>query len=446
MLDALESSPSADPAVLAHHAAGAGDTIRTLRYAAHAGRAAARSGAHTQAAAFFRIALDQGVAATPADEAELLELLAGECYLTDHLDDAIAASERAMALRERSQDLAGVSTNHHALSVYQWYNANRDVAEQHAEAAAAVLDSESDLRSDTDRVRFGHAVAMQSYLAVQANDVDRARTLLRRAAAVSAEIKADIDPSLSVRIRLIGGICDVLEDCGGSREATLSILDGAHEQLDEIYSSGYSNLTYLDVEQRRLRDATELLAFTLPLTVERDLPICHVWQLGARGRLKLIEGDWREAVVDADTVLSGPSSPLARTWPHLLRGLVRLRTGGDADADLEGAWQLASRLAEPMRMLPAAAALVERAWLKGQSDDRLEECRDLLQRTTRAGLEWARGELASWLHRLDPTRHWTYPATSPSRISCRSVVISQLRPRCGRHSAHRTNALSPSST
>jgi hypothetical protein len=55
-------------------------------------------------------------------------------------------------------------------------------------------------------------------------------------------------------------------------------------------------------------------------------------------------------------------------------------------------------------MLPAAAALVERAWLKGHDDDRLEECRDLLLRTPLVGLEWARGELAAWLHRLDPTR------------------------------------------
>jgi hypothetical protein len=61
----------------------------------------------------------------------------------------------------------------------------------------------------------------------------------------------------------------------------------------------------------------------------------------------MIEGDWDDAIVDADIVLSGPSAPLARTWPHLLRGLVRLRTGGDADADLEDAWQLACRYGEP---------------------------------------------------------------------------------------------------
>jgi DNA-binding CsgD family transcriptional regulator/tetratricopeptide (TPR) repeat protein len=398
MLDALESSPHADPAVLAHHAVSAADAARTLRHATDAGRAAARSGAHTQAAAFFRTALQRGALESAVDEAELLELLAGEYYLIDRLDDAIAASERAMLLRERSQDPAGVSINHHALSVYQWYNANRNIAELHAAAAEVVLQGDPTLRSDAHLGHLGHAFALQAYLAVQANDVGRARILVGRAAEVAAGID---DPTLTVRARLIQGICDVLEGERGSREATLAILRSAHEHFDEIYSSGYSNLTYLDVEQRRLRHAAELLGFTLPLTIERDLPICYVWQLGSRGRMKLMRGDWADALADANVVLAGQSAPLARTWPHLIRGLVALRRGGDADADLEQAWELACRFGEPIRLLPAAAALVERSWLRGIADPRLEQCRALLTAASGVGLEWARGELATWLRRLD---------------------------------------------
>jgi DNA-binding CsgD family transcriptional regulator len=179
------------------------------------------------------------------------------------------------------------------------------------------------------------------------------------------------------------------------------VLGAALEHFDEIYSSGYSNLTYLDVEQRRLRHAAELLGLSLPLTIERDLPICRVWQLGSRGRMKLLRGDWADAVADADLVLAGPSAPLARTWPHLVRGLVTLRRGGDADEDLEAAWELALRYDEPIRLLPAAAALVERSWLRGATDERVDECRALVAAASGAGLEWARGELATWLRRLD---------------------------------------------
>ena len=48
------------------------------------------------------------------------------------------------------------------------------------------------------------------------------------------------------------------------REAILAIMRSAPEHLDEIYSSGYSNLTYLDVEQRRLAQAADLLDLSLP--------------------------------------------------------------------------------------------------------------------------------------------------------------------------------------
>ena len=81
-------------------------------------------------------------------QAELLEWLAEEYYLIDQLDVAIAASDRAMELRRRAGDLAGVSTNHHALSVYHWYNADRDVAERHAADAIAVFDGDDAAADD----------------------------------------------------------------------------------------------------------------------------------------------------------------------------------------------------------------------------------------------------------------------------------------------------------
>jgi DNA-binding CsgD family transcriptional regulator len=253
------------------------------------------------------------------------------------------------------------------------------------------------LGSDASLPLLGHAVAMQAYLAMQANDVERARRLTARAADVASLVD---DPTLTVRAQLTESICDMLEGEQRGREATLSILDGAHE-LDEIYSSGYSNLTYLDVEQRRLCTAAEVLGFTVPLTVERDLPLCRVWQLGSRARMKLLRGDWPDAIIDAEIVLAGPSAPLARTWPHVVRGLIHLRRTGDGDADLDAAWDLAVRFGEPLRLLPAAAAVVERAWLRGVADPRVHQCRDLLATASGVGLEWGRGELAAWLRRLD---------------------------------------------
>jgi DNA-binding CsgD family transcriptional regulator/tetratricopeptide (TPR) repeat protein len=399
MLDALDAAPGADPAVLAHHAVGAGDAAQILRHASDAGRAAARSGAHTQAAAFLRIALDAGPPLAPTEEAELLEALAGELYLIDRLDEAIAASDRALNLRAQAHDTTGMSTNHHSLALYHWYNADRGTAQQHVARAIAVLESEGEARANGQLSQLGHAIAMQAYLAMHESDLGEARALLTQARDIAGG--AD-DPTLSARSRLIEGICSIMGGDEHEREATLAILGSAHEQFDEVYSSGYSNLSYLDVEQRRLREAGEVLEVSLPLTFERDLPICRAWQLGSRGRLKLATGEWDAALADAVTVLSAPSAPLTLTWPHLVRGLLRLRRGlAGSDADLDQAWHLAMRFGESIRMMPAAAAVVERAWLLGGDDDRLARCRTVLG-TTRLGLEWARGDLAVWLRRLDP--------------------------------------------
>ncbi len=113
-------------------------------------------------------------------------------------------------------------------------------------------------------------------------------------------------------------------------------------------------------------------------------------------------GDWASAAADADAVLDAPSAPLARTWPHLVRALVALRRGEDAGTDLDDAWALAVRLGEPIRILPAAAALAERTWLTGEADERVAAAWGLLREHTEPGLEWARGDLAVWLQRLDP--------------------------------------------
>ncbi len=395
LLDSYEATSHVDPAVLTHHALGAGDVERIRKAAYDAGMTAARSGAHTQAAEFFTMALDHGDPVAVEHEAELLELLAWEFYLIDRLPDAISACQRAMRIRQERGESAAVSANHHSLSVYQWYNANRGLAEGHAVEAMTVLGDAAD--DEQQLVQLGQAFAMQAYLAVQASDLDRANTLIARAREIAERTG---DPALSIRVRLIENYGVVLNGDESGREEILAILDAAPKHIDELYSGGWSNITYFDVEQRRLDVAAELLDVSIPLMLEHDLPICRVWQIGSRARLELMVGEWDDATADADRVLDGPSAPLARTWPSLIRALVALRRHGQGAESLTDAWQLACRFAEPIRMLPVAAAIVEMSWITGVSDDRIAQCRELLTGGPTAGLEWSRGELAVWLRRV----------------------------------------------
>ncbi|MEW5808866.1 MAG: AAA family ATPase [Actinomycetota bacterium] len=397
-VEALRTVATPDPAVLTHHALAAGDMTLAVAAAEDAGRAAARTGAHTQACEFFELALQRGVSIDEAVEAELLELLAAEYYLTDRLADAIAASQRALLLRRTLGALAAVSANHHALAVYEWYSGNRGAADQHATDAVDTLKRVAEKHDSTQLCQLGHGLAMQAYLAVQANRIQEAERILPRARDI-ASVVADSD--LLARVELISQYCGILSGEAGSRDRLLAVLSAAPRHIDEIYSSGYTNLTHFDVEQRRLGAAAELLGRSVPLMVEHDLPICRMVQVGSRSRLSLLTGDWDAALVDTESVLGYPSAPLARVWPLLIRGLVALRRHGHDGGSIDQAWELADRFGEPIRMLPVASAFAERSWLTGQPDPRLEQCRVLLRDSvSHTGLEWARGELAVWLHRL----------------------------------------------
>ena len=393
LIEAYQAAGDADPAVLTHHAVGAGDADRIRRSAHRGGIEAARSGAHTQAAQFFALALEKGGRLEARDEAELLELLAWEFYLTDRLAGAIESCRRAMTIRQSLGELTAVSADHHSLSVYQWYSGDRDSAESHAVQAMSVLDGECESQAV---VALGHAFAMQAYLAVQTSDLERAALQIARAREIADSTG---DPDLNVRVQLIHNYTTMLKGDDAGREAILSILHAGPQNIDELYSGGWSNVTYFDVEQRRLDAAADLLDVTIPLMYEHDLPICRAWQTGSRARLQMLVGDWDDALADAERVLDAPSAPLARIWPTLIRALVAIRRDGTGAEALSDAWRLACRFGEPLRTLPAASAIVERAWLTGDTGE-IDMCRELLATTPVTGLEWSRGELAVWLNRV----------------------------------------------
>ncbi|MEV6493534.1 helix-turn-helix transcriptional regulator, partial [Actinoplanes sp. NPDC051633] len=206
------------------------------------------------------------------------------------------------------------------------------------------------------------------------------------------------DDATRVRTRLVDAACDLARGVPIARERLAGTIEEAlAHQLDELASTGYSNISYLDVEQRRLREAERVLEVSLVFTAERDIPICNHWQTAVRSRLRLLEGRWSAAVEDAEDALARSGMPLALLWPHLVAGLVPLRRAGRVDDHLERAWELATRLDEPLRKLPVLAALAERMWLTGTADDRVTGVAEM---SDSAAVAWATGDLAVWLRRL----------------------------------------------
>ncbi|MBO9523742.1 MAG: AAA family ATPase [Nocardioidaceae bacterium] len=395
LLDALEQLEPRDPAVLTHHAVGARDATRAARYAREAADEAIRAGAHSEAAAFLEIALDHLDGAGAAERAALLLDLAYQQYMTSRLGVAIANTRATFPLWEEAGDRAGLSAAHTAVSMYEYYSARRRQAEAHADQAAEIAAG-----ADTPLL-YAQARAARAYLAYMRSDPALAQDYLDQAAAVAAR---EHDGALALRSRLFSAINALAVGTGDARTRLVAETEEARSTgHDELASTGYSNIAYLDVEQGRLRSAERTLETSLPFAAERDIPICRHWQTAVRSRLNLAQGHWSAALEDAGTVLDSDGMPLATLWPLLITGLVPLRRGEQVDTTyLDAAWALADRIDEPVRRLAVLSAVAEWCWTTGQPDARVCEppVADLLGSPDDPTAIWAAGNLALWLRRL----------------------------------------------
>jgi DNA-binding CsgD family transcriptional regulator len=396
LLTALESVSRVDPARLTHHAVAAGDRAKAARYARQAAEEATATGAHTEAAAFFRLALEHLDDASPTERADLLQRRSFELYMTSRLAEAIEAIRLSFPLWEVASDTVGLSSAHETCAIYEYYNARRAEAEAQAEAASSAgLDA-------GDRRSIGEARATRGYLAYMRGDLEAAASAIDESARIAAEYRID---TLAARTLLFRNLTELASGEEKAREAILNDIDAARATVrDELASTGYSQLAYVDVEFRRFRSAERVLEESLPFTIDRDIPICHHWQRAVRSRLRFGQGRWQAAQEDADYVLTEEGMPVARVWPLVVTGLMALRRGMTLDIDdpFEAAWQLANQLDEPLRRLPVLAALAERMWMSGEPDPRVADAVTAVGVLDgRAGTEWVVGDLAAWLARLN---------------------------------------------
>ena len=393
MIDALESV-GAEPSVLAHHAAAAGDVPRILRYAPAAAAEASRSGAHREAVAFSETAL-RHVGDDTAACAGLLEAVSVDLYLTDRLREAIAVRERALELRRGMGEAVGMGTAHTALSTFSWYAADRGSAVRHARAAIEILSATDDARA------LGFALTRHTFLAAWGGDTAEARRSGARAARIAEELGGDVELLSTASIGL--AIARLLDGDLGGRADLLAAADvGLTHRLDNLATTPLSNLCHYDVEQGRFDQAEESVAEALRISEERDTPSCTAFQLGVRSRLRLLQGRLAEAEDDARAVLSSSDVPLGQLWPHLVLGmLVARRDGSPANPHLDDLWRLVNRLDNPGMVAAVAAALAENAWITRRPDARLDDplVTELFTREW-AGREAALAALRRWSRRL----------------------------------------------
>jgi DNA-binding CsgD family transcriptional regulator len=388
-LAALSDPPvgELDLARVAHHAEAAGDVEAVLRFAPAAAERARSLGAHREAAAQYERALHFGDRLPPAERAELLELRARECYLTDQYDEGIAALEQALEYRRALGDRLKEGDALTALSQFLWCPGRTAESERAARDAVVLLEQ---LPPGRTLARAYHNLAMSC-----------------EAASRSQEAIGWGERSLELAERLgdeelAHGALSVIADCRRDYSLLQECLERARlARRDQQYGGISIALSVRPLEDRLYSLASRSLETGLAFCSDRGLELYRLYLLAFRARLELDQGRWTEA---ADTAASVLRIPRTSTTPRIVSlavlALVRARRGDpEVWPLLREAWALAEPTGELPRITPVARARAEAAWLEGDRDRVDEATAAPLELALECNARWAIGELAAWRRR-----------------------------------------------
>jgi DNA-binding CsgD family transcriptional regulator/tetratricopeptide (TPR) repeat protein len=357
VLRAIVDRPGVDLSRVVHHAAQAGDDDVVVARGPVVARQAAAAQSHREAAAHFRLVLEHRAAYSLREQAELLEDYAVELYTLGLAEPAKVAQQEAVGLRRRLGDPLALGLGLRWLSRNSWWAGDRPAAEAAAAEAIAVLELVG------DRPALAMALSNQSQLHALAGLSREAVAVGERAVAMARELG---DPGLlSHALNNVGfALSDLLDPRGGGLlHESLTVALEAHEI--EHACRAYVNLCTHLIDGLELDEATRLLGEGIEMAQEAEfigfLRYLHM----TRGIVHLHRGAWDDAMRDAEWSLD---APLNMRCPALIvQARVLLRTGRDgADALLAEAWAIARRIGEAQRLGPAATALAEAAWLRGE--------------------------------------------------------------------------------
>ena len=378
---------------LALHAVASGDAAAVVLHAPRAAEQAAGLGSHREAAQHLRAALRHSDAMPAAQRVEVLERLSYECYLTSELVEARDTQQAAVALHEVAGNRRGVGVGQRWLSRFSWYLGRNAEAQR---LAAAAVDTLEPLGSGGD---LAMAYSNLSQLMMLSGVTDEALVWGRRAldqalAAGDREVEAHALNNIGSALLLRGELVE-----GRSRleqSLDIALADGLEEQA----TRAWINIGTLEASKRMLGDAEKTLRTGIAYCAERDL---ISWGMYLQARLALVlleQGVVAEATrLAGDTLRHPHGSAVSRVPALLTTATIAVRTGDPetGNQQLAELQLLASRTAEPQRLLPVALLSAEAAWTAGRSAE-IVALTDEVWAAYGSFEPWIVAELAWWRH------------------------------------------------
>jgi DNA-binding CsgD family transcriptional regulator/tetratricopeptide (TPR) repeat protein len=395
LLAALEERGDADPAVLAHHAEGAGDNKAVRRHAPEAARRSAALGAHREAAAQFERALRCAGESDRPVVASLHEGVAGEYSLLDRWEEAERALRSALALRRELGDDLSAGEALRRLSTTLWRLCRGEESEEAAQEAVRVLEGVPPGRE----LAWAYANLGATYMLVGRSDD-----------AVEAGQKAQ---ALGECLHEPGIVSNALATIGAailnSHRDGMSVVERAlrialdadlHEAAGFAYSAMHEVVTRLHRFADEERYYTEGMAYC----ESRELGVFSTCLTGWRAYSFMLLGRWDDAAHICVQMLGRQRiSPVNRLNPLRVLGSILGRRGeAGAWELLDEALSLAEGTGELRWIAPVRAARAELRWLSGDRRLAVAEVRPAYDQAADRVDPWTVGSLAIWLSRLQP--------------------------------------------
>jgi DNA-binding CsgD family transcriptional regulator/tetratricopeptide (TPR) repeat protein len=312
------------------------------------------------------------------------------CYLTDQLTEALAARRRAMELFELAADPGAVGRSQRWLSRLSWFLARHEDSERYARRAVATLEP---LGASAE---LAMAYSNVAQLRMLGGDNAAAVDWGARALAMAEDVG-----DREVRMHALNNVGTALarnDRAEGWRSLEESLEMALDDDAHEHAARAYTNLACTHLEHYRIGVALQAFDEGIDYCDERDLD-SWIGYMGAWKAVALAEqGRYEEALGMAEGLLGSPLlSPVSRIQALLVTARIGSRRGQDVGPALDQAATLAKASGEAQRMIPAAAARAEAAWLAGRAGTIAADVDPVWQPALDTGNGWRIGELAWWL-------------------------------------------------
>jgi DNA-binding CsgD family transcriptional regulator len=394
-LNTLKESPETrnDLARLANHAEGAKDANAVLEYAPAAARQASALGAHRQASAHYRTALQHVRLLSTEERAEILDRYSNECDVTNQMAEAKQAQQEALRL---------------------WQKLGQREKEGRALRRLSEIVMRLDQKSEMDRyaseaIRVLEALPPSKELAMAYSHKSRIHMIVYQVSETHHWGQRAID---------------LAEQLGDARTlihalTTIGIIEMWHNQRVEgqmkLERSWRLSLEY-DYHHYAARAlynlANGLIALfdygTCQRYVGEGLGYCAShdldnWQMGLlsiRAQANFEQGRWAEAELDINAAEKIPGEVEMRSRMDLLRSRLQIRRGDHQSPEaLDKLRRIALHAVFHEVVYPIAELFAESAWLQNDLARCRAEAEPMFQIACQLNVPIYIGHLAFWMWR-----------------------------------------------